>query len=217
MMLTKAVKITAAVLLWLICFNVIVFGEQADLENMPIGNIKVAGNSNVTAMKVLAVVICKSGNKFESRIAAEDCKRIAQLDGVEYAYFNTVAVDGRVELTFVVVEKNVVRSITFVGNKKYKQKALLKKIDFKKADFLDPVLVQASVTKLGDYYKKQGFPFAQVTLGEKSIETGNIVYNINEGARAKITDIKFEGNVGYSSKELMKVLKFKKKKFSIII
>ena len=65
---------------------------------------------------ILASVRARVGEFFDKASADEDSRRIAQIEGVEYAYYNTRVAGGQVELTFVVVEKNLVRVIVFNGN-----------------------------------------------------------------------------------------------------
>jgi outer membrane protein assembly factor BamA len=100
-----------------------------------IGVIETAGNITVTRERILSRVRSRAGQAFEAAAAAEDARRIAGIEGVEYAYYNTVLVEGKVKLTFVVVEQNIVRSIVFVGNRKSKAKTLRKKLDLKVGDY----------------------------------------------------------------------------------
>jgi outer membrane protein insertion porin family len=131
--------------------------------------VGVDGNVSVKVTEVLAKVRTHQGDVFNPQVAAEDTKRIAEIKGVEYCYYNTKPADGNVELTFVVVEKNIVRSIDFEGNKAYKAKKLKEKLGFKVGDYLDPVLAQTYTTTIVEYYRKNGFPYAEVSLDSSSI------------------------------------------------
>ena len=76
---------------------------------------------------------------------------------------------GGIELTFVVVEKNLIRSIGFTGNKAYKDKKLTEKLGFKVGDYLDPVLAHTYATTILEYYRQNGFPYAEVSLDTDEI------------------------------------------------
>ena len=93
-----------------------------EAQKFVIGSVHTAGNRSIKDRLILSKVRSRAGNIFDEATAAEDAKRIAELPGADYGYYNTSVVDGKIQLTFVVVEKNVVRSIEFVGNRKYKKK-----------------------------------------------------------------------------------------------
>jgi outer membrane protein assembly complex protein YaeT len=188
---------------------------HADVSGLTISKIEVVGNRSVTDSQVLATVRSRVGATFSSDMADEDTKRIARLPGVEYSYYSTAVVDNRIELTFVVVERNIVRAIIFVGNDKFKSGQLVKELDFKLGDYLDPVQARSGVTTLVDFYKGKGFPFVEVTLDGDKLSEGRVVYRINEGQRVKISDVQFSGNQLLKTKDLMKVVKTRKKKFGV--
>jgi outer membrane protein insertion porin family len=205
----------AAVVLWLL---IVLCGAQArpDISaELTISKIEVVGNRSVTDSQVLAAVRSRLGAVFSADMADEDTRRIARLPGVEYSYYSTVIVDDRVELTFVVVERNIVRAIIFTGNEQFKSGQLVKELDFKLGDYLDPLQSRAGITALVDFYKSRGFPYCQVTLDADKLSEGRIIYRINEGKRVKISDIRFSGNQTLKTKDLMKVVKIRKKKFVV--
>ena len=178
-----------------------------------IGTILTAGNRGISSTEILSKVRSRAGELFDPAMAAEDVKRIAQLPGVEYSYYNTAVIENKVQLTFVVVEKNIIRSINFLGNRKIKANALRKKLDFKIADYLDPVLAEAGRKTLVEFYHKNGFVFAEVTLDSEQLPYGKLIYSINEGPKVKIESVSFSGNRAIKTNALKKTIKTKKDKF----
>jgi len=150
---------------------------------------------------------------FETTVAAEDARRIAQLPGVEYSYYNTAVVDNRIQLTFVVVERNIVRSIVFAGNHAYKAKTLGGKLGFKIGDYLDPIMAKSGRENLTEFYRKKGFAFVQVTVDAEKLREGKVIYAIDEGPRVKTTAVRFSGNSAIRTKELKRAIKTGKKRF----
>ena len=116
------------------------------------------------------------------------------MDGVEYGYYNVAVVDEQVTLTFVVVEKNIIRSIVFEGNRKYKNKTLLKKVGFKVGDSFDAVTVEYSREALVEFYRKKGYALIKVSVDKGKLGEGKLVYRIKEGSRVRIKSVKFVGN-----------------------
>ncbi len=192
------------------------FAQDDDNVNpgqMRIGSVDVAGNVSISKESVLVEVRARAGELFDKDSADEDAKRIAKLEGVEYAYYNAKVIDGQIQLTYVVVEKNLVRSITFVGNKKVKSGKLAKDAGFKRGDYLDAFAIGNSVDTIKELYLKKGYAFVEISLDEESLRSGKVVYNISEGPRVKVKKRTIEGNEALSTKEIIKALKTKTRKF----
>ena len=122
-----------------------------------IGNILVEGNVGISTAGILSKVRSRVGQVFDLVTAGEDAKRIAKLPGVEYSYYNTAIVDNKIQLTFVVGERDIVRSIAFVGNRAYKAGTLRDKLTFKVGDWLDVILAETCRATLVEFYRRKGF------------------------------------------------------------
>jgi len=179
---------------------------------LPIEAMEVVGNLTLTRAEVFAVVRSRPGQAFDADTINEDVRRIALMDAVESAYYNTAVQDGRVTVTYVVVEKNLIRAIEFRGNKKLSDAVLRKEVGLKKGDYLDAFAARTAVEAIQEKYKKKGFPWARIVLDEAAVMFGQVVYTIEEGARPKIAKVTFAGNDSLSSGDLQKTIKSKKKK-----
>jgi len=191
-------------------------GAPSADNKMSISSISTAGNVSISSDKILSKVRSRVGQQFDAATAAEDAKRIAELAGVEYSYYNTAVVDEKIQLTFVVVERNIVRSIVFAGNRKYKSKTLEGKLAFKKADYLEPVMAEAGRVTIAEFYQKKGFAFAQVSLDTEKLSAGNVIYTIDEGPRGKMAAVKFSGNNALKTKSLKEAIKTKKTEWGFL-
>ncbi len=191
-------------------------GAPSADNKMSISSISTAGNVSISSDKILSKVRIRVGQQFDAATAAEDAKRIAELPGVEYSYYNTVVVDEKIQLTFVVVERNIVRSIVFAGNRKYKSRALRGKLAFKKTDYLEPVMAEAGRVTIAEFYQKKGFAFAQVSLDTEKLSVGNVIYTIDEGPRVKIAAVRLSGNKALKTKSLKKTIKTKKTNWVVL-
>ncbi len=178
-----------------------------------IGEILIKGNRNITDKQILGRVRSREGVVFEESTADKDVERIAELPGVESSYYNKREVEGKIQLAFVVVEKNLIRSIDFVGNKRNKDSRLSKELGFKRGNYLDPIQAEEGRGAIVAYYHKKGYAFAGVNLDTEQLSKGDVVYKIQEGARVKIASVKFEGNKAIKSKTLKKAVKTKEKKW----
>ncbi|MBW8015919.1 MAG: BamA/TamA family outer membrane protein [Planctomycetes bacterium] len=187
--------------------------EDVPAEGKKITSIETAGNVSIFRAKILAQVRARAGEKFNKASAEEDAERIGKLDGVKYAYYNTVVTGDAVKLTYIVIEKNLIRLLNFNGNTAFKDAKLRKKTGLKKGDYLDLFIVRDSVKSLLDYYHKKGFAKVKIELAEDQLDKGEVVYNISEGNRIKIQKITFTGNETLSGKELAKAIDTKKRKY----
>jgi outer membrane protein insertion porin family len=110
-------------------------------------------------------------------------------------------------------ERNIIRSIDFVNNKAFKDKELLKRVDFEVGDYLDPILADAYRRTLAEFYRKKGFPFVEVTLDSEQLEQGRVVYTFDEGQKVRIASIKFSGNDSIKTSALKNAIKTKTTKW----
>ena len=208
----KTLTVIMAVLLSLWIFTATVSAEDSP-EGLTIENLEVVGNVTLTRAQVISVVRARPGQPFSEKRSTDDAERIAKLDAAESSYYSTKVQDGKVFLTYVVVERNLVRSIFFNGNKKLKDVILSKELPFKRGDYLDVFAVRAGVDALTELYKKKGFPWAKINVDESGMLLGKVQYTIEEGPRPKIKAVTFTGNEVLPSRDLARAIKTKKKKF----
>ncbi len=200
-----------------VIFNAIfissIFADAANQKADSIVEIKTAGNLTVTRAQILAAAQLRVGDIFSEQRAQEDTQRIAKIDGVEYAYYNVTQEQQGIILTYVVVEKNLVREITFKGNKKFSDRTLSKKLGLLLGDYLNIFKVTHAREVILNDYDEKGYAFATVEFDKKSLSQGRIIFTINEGPRVKIKKVSFEGNNSIETKALKKEMKTKTRRF----
>ena len=189
--------------------------NATDYEKMTIGSVETAGNVYISREKILSMARSKAGQLFSDSQARQDVGRIAAVKGVEFAYYSIEPAGEKIKLIFVVKEKNVIRMITFSGDKKYDDKKLIEQLGFNRGDYLDKFTAKAGAEKLTEYYYKRGYPFVRVDFDDSGIEQGRLHYIIDCGQRAKIKKVRFEGNASIKNKELKNVIKSKPKNLGI--
>ena len=194
----------------------LVFAEVENPEGMTISEIKTAGNITITRKQILNAVQLRAGDKFNAAIVDKDTDRIGKIDGVEYSYYNLEKMDGGVALTYVVVERNIIRSIEFEGNDAYSDAFLARKANLKLCDYVDVLKANMAKETILEEYHKKGYPFVKVELDEEAFKVGQLHFSICEGERVKVSKICFLGNNNISKKELKAEIKTKKRKFLIL-
>ncbi len=106
-------------------------------------------------------------------------------------------------------QKDVIKSIEFENNRAYKDKTLLKKLDFEVDDYIDPILAESGRNIIAEFYRSKGFPHVEVMLDRKKLSEGKIIYTIVEGPRLKIKSIRFTGNKAIKTGDLRNTIKTK--------
>ncbi|UCC98255.1 MAG: BamA/TamA family outer membrane protein [Phycisphaerales bacterium] len=101
----------------------------------------------------------------------------------------------------------VIKSIEFENNRKYKDKALLKRLDFAAGEYLDPVLAESGRAAIEEFYRSKGYPHIVVTLDNAKLAEGEVVYSIVEGPRIRIKSVRFEGNKALKTGDLHNTIK----------
>ena len=114
---------------------------------------------------------------------------------------NNTALDGG--------KKDVIISIEFENNRKYKDKTLRKKLDFEVGNYIDPILAESGRRIIAEFYRKKGFPYIEVALNRKKLSEGKVIYTVFEGLRMQIKSVKFKGNQAIKTSDLKKAIKTK--------
>ena len=204
---------------WILCIlGLVIFLADAAFaqQDMEIGQLVVTGNRILSTSTLLNKVRSRAGQFFDAATAAEDARRVAQVQGVEYCYYNTQVIDGKIRLTFVVLERSVAGQINFSGNKSLQDTTLEKKLAIKRGDYVDAIAAKADVETLTEYYQKKGFAFAKVRADFEKIEQGQVNFTIDEGPRVRIAAVKYEGNKAVKSQDLAKAVKTGTSKWLIL-
>ena len=196
-----------SVLFTLCCLLLLTSSAFSADSQLSIGSIRIDGNVSISRAQILSKVRSRVGDLFDEEMVKEDAKRIAGLPGVERSYYNTAVFENGIQLTFVVVERNIVRSIDFIGNRKVKAKVLQRKLGFKVGDYLDPILAEAYRRTLTEFYRKKGHAFVEVALDGERLSAGRVVYTIGEGPRVEIESVRFSGNSVIRTGPLKKAIK----------
>ena len=108
---------------------------------------------------------------------------------------------------------NIIKSINFVDNRKFKDKVLRQRLGFKLGDPLDPYLAENGRKTIIEVYRKIGFAFVNVGMDLGEFSQGRLLYIIEEGPRVRVKDVKFVGNKAIGSGTLKKLLKTKERKW----
>jgi len=190
----------------------------SDDETVPvIGRIKVMGNVATDSSRILHTFDVAPGIKFSQDMVRRGTRKLLAL-----GLFSDVRVlrnehDGAIDLTIVVQERPRLASVTVSGNQKKSTNDLDKKLFLRAGETYSATLVQTQLDSLQQYYRDEGFPRTKITPKLDTLTTKpnevDLVFQIEEGEKYRITRIVFEGDSAFTVKRLRKAMKTKTKGF----
>ncbi|MCW5982850.1 MAG: outer membrane protein assembly factor BamA [Bryobacteraceae bacterium] len=114
---------------------------------------------------------------------------------------------------FRVIERRVVRSIKYEGNKSIQISEILDKFKERRVGLAvetqyDPNKIQAAVVVLKEFLSERGRQFATVSPQIRQIPPSSleVTFKINEGPKVKVGDIDVEGNTVFSDKAVIRAM-----------
>jgi outer membrane protein insertion porin family len=190
--------------------------QQASTFKVGTVTIKFVGTANVNEQVVRANMQIREGGEADEVILDRDIRSLYRTGLFEFVEIKYEPVEGQPNTVNLVVEvtpKFRVLSVRFEGNKKVKSTRLEKEIKIKPNQALDERQVKEDSEKLREYYQKAGYNQVNInyTIDRDRVGGfGTVTYKIREGAKVKISEIRFAGNKNITSRKLRSQMETKK-------
>ncbi len=188
-----------------------------DAPNMPLVRsieVQFVGPQTVSKEKILANMRTRVGRPYSPRVTEEDVRNLYSTGNLtNVRMFGEPQGDG-VKVIVVVATKSTLAEIVMNGNTKVKTSKLREEISSKPGSPVSDSNLQADRQKIVEYYQGKGFGDVDVRVRTENVgKEGNVraVFDVNEGAKAKIDHVDFTGNNMVKRSELLKVVKTKPK------
>jgi len=179
----------------------------------PILEIRVEGATRVGSDAILRVMESRVGEEFDSAKVRADVKAVYRM-----GYFSDVKIDaeeepGGLRLTVLVIEKPIVSSIVFEGNKEVEDSDLKAALTIKERTLFQEEKVKESARKLREVYQNRGYYDATVESSVQEEEDGSIrvSFRVSEGEKLKIAKIRITGNRFLGEKKIRKTMETRTK------
>jgi len=157
-------------------------------------SIVVQGNSRVDSETIRSYFIGGDAN--------EGVKKL-----YETGYFSDVKISrsGGALVVSVVENKQQINHVVFVGNSKVKAEDLAKETRLQSGGAFSEAAAQTDVRRIADIYRRAGRSAATVSYRTVSVPNGtvDVVYDIQEGDKTGVKEIRIQGNQAYSSSKLI--------------
>lgn len=182
-------------------------------EEKRIVKIEIIGNERVDKGVILNAIKTKENDPYDPNKLREDLKNIYRT-----GFFSDVQIDvkdveeGKI-VTFVVIERPIIKAIHIYGNKKVRTDEIKERLKIKSMTVLNTERLKESVDEIKKLYASKGYYATKVEPQIVYEETYDVTVNlkIEEAGKSYVRKIEFLGNRSYSSGELKKYMKTKEK------
>lgn len=181
--------------------------------NQPISKIEFSGLKNLRKSDLQGVISSFIDQPFSDEVYNELLDRLYSLEYFEditpYAKHDPRD-ESKVLLVFEVVECPVIKTITFVGNKKIRNGELREQIKNKASDIFIESKILMDERLIRNYYFQKGYTTSTVSHKIETKEDGvEVIFTISEGSNSVIREINFAGNTIASNRTLKNKLSLK--------
>src|SRR5262245_32478037 len=181
---------------------------QQSNENL-ISEIRIVGNQRIATETYQYYITSKVGSPYDAATVREDFKRLWQTAFLNDLKVETENTPSGVIVTFKVEERPLVKQIEYTGNKKVSKDDIDKKltdenIGLKIDQPYDPYGAKKVSNAIEALMIEKGLRFGTVKiLTEAAGPSGTKVnFSVDEGPKARIGEIQFEGNKVFSDGKL---------------
>ncbi len=182
--------------------------NQAPGSGYKVGTVtvKFVGTANVDEQYVRVNMQLHEGGDLDDTILDRDIRNLYKTGLFEFVQTKWEPAGPRTyNLVVEVTPKYRVLAVRYEGNKKVSTSKLEKQTKTRANTALDERQVKDDQEKIHDYYQKEGYNQATVTYKvdrDRTTGFGTVVFQIREGNRVKIGDVRFTGNQHIKSKAL---------------
>jgi outer membrane protein insertion porin family len=185
----------------------------AHAEGEKLVEVRIDGNRRIESAAILNVVKSRAGDTLSDEKTDADIRTIYKLGHFQDVQALKEESDKGVVLVFSVLEKAIVREITFEGNKEITTEKLKEALEFRQNSVFSAKDLAKSVAKIKKMYGDEGYYLADVqTEVKKSTPSElNVTLKVVEGEKVLITVINFDGNKAYDESKLRGIMETKRK------
>jgi outer membrane protein insertion porin family len=151
----------------------------------------------------------REGSPFSAPLVSTDIANLNRLGRFKRVESRVQGLaDGSVEIIYTVEPQPLIAAVQSVGNRAFSDQEIASGIEGLVGTPVDPTRLNRAARQIEDRYHEKGYHNALVTIDQTELaQTGIVLFRVREGERTRITDIRFEGNLSFSPRELRTVIK----------
>ena len=147
----------------------------------------------------------KGSREYSQQIVADDIARLNRLGRFSRVeHLLAFRDNGSVDVTFRLERQPIIADVQITGNRRINTSRISKEVDFLAGTPVDQFELDRAARAIEDLYRDKGFHLAGVTVNLDELkDTGVVLFEVREGLRTRITDIRFEGNTSFRNDLLL--------------
>jgi len=195
--------------LCVLLFIFLLWGRAYCIEPPIVKSIEFKGLKRVQAESLFPKIQHKEGLPLNLDEIPDDIRAIYSL-----GYFDDVRVEsepfeGGVKLIFILKEKPIITRVDIQGNKEIDEEKIREALTIRAGSSYDITAIIENSNKIYSLYEKDGYTLAKIVPVIRKISDDSIflTYQIEEGQKVKIRNIKIEGSSAISESDIKDVMK----------
>ncbi len=169
--------------------------NAAELVDEPIADVIVEGNKTIPTLAITHYIRSQRGRRVSPQQIKDDTAALLNTNWFFRVSTTFRATENGPVLVFQVVEKPILRSVEFLGNKKIKSDALTGITGLRPNHGYDVAANKEAAVRIKQYYREKGYYFAEVKLAKGDHpDDRDVVFEIDEGKKVRVQRIRFDGN-----------------------
>lgn len=157
-----------------------------------------------TEQLVINQLRLREGAPFSSKMVSEDVARLNRLGKFRRVESRVQQLsDGSVEIVYILSQQQLIEDVMSVGNKRFSDDEIRALCGFLAQTPVDQVQLDRACRRIEAMYREKGYFNCRVSVNEKELKDSSIaLFEIREGEKTRVTEIRFEGNLSFSADEL---------------
>lgn len=178
--------------------------EGGERPGERLADVQVRGNRRIEADAIKARISTKPGDGYDPNRVASDVREVFALGFFRNVRVFTEAAEGGKVLVFQVDENPVVRQVSISGNENIDSEKIRDALTLTSGATLDYPLLFENTARIESLYRAEGYYLARVRQDVQTISPEAVAVNfeVEEGQKLRLQEIRFEGNEKLSDSEL---------------
>lgn len=207
-------KRVGAGLVFLATLAALTKSSAQNLDRIVIDAVELRGLERVSESLVRSQIEIHPGDSFDDlallrSAAGRDIRRLYALGLFTTIRTDIETRDGQTVLIYTFQEEKIIDQIRIVGNKKLKDRQIRGVITWREGDAFVPEAYDEERNAILNLYRSKGFLNTTVDIVVEPIAPSRVrvTFIIDEGKKARISDIKIYGNEALSNRKIKRVMK----------
>lgn len=195
----------------LACVWVAFSAVAQDYSQHTIREVLIEGLERVSDAAARSRLETQPGAQYNAGVVARDIRRLYETGFFETVNSSLREAGTQVDVVYTVTEKRVIDEVRIIGNRKIRTRNVRAVLKMREGASFEPELFEEERQAVLELYQGKGYANTSVEVIAENIGPSRVrlIYDINEGSKARIRSITFVGNDHLRTKTLRKTMKTK--------